>query len=482
TYKKHEENERLFLRFGAANYRAVVFFNQHYLGIHLGGSTPFSVEVTDYLKNENRLLIVTNNTRRAENLPMENTDWFNYGGIYRNVDLLRLPQSFIRDLKVGLEPKKNFNEIFATVKIDGISEGVAKFEIPELQIFEEIKIQNGVGKINVAARPELWSPEKPKLYEVILEFENDKVIDKIGFREIRVETQDVYLNNQKIFFKGIACHEDSVMNGKSLTDDEIRENYQLAKEMGCNYLRLAHYPHSERAAQIADEMGILLWEEIPVYWAVQFDNPETYMDAENQLTELINRDFNRASVVIWSVGNENADTNARYKFMANLADKAHELDCTRLVSAACLVNTVDLIMNDRLAEKLDVIGMNEYYGWYEPDFSRLIKVFENSKPEKPVFITEFGADATSENHGTRDEMFTEENQLAIYEKQIETLSKIKYIKGISPWILHDFRCPRRLHTKQNYYNLKGLVSADRKHKKLAFYAMRKFYQNLQEEL
>lgn len=158
--------------------------------------------------------------------------------------------------------------------------------------------------------------------------------------------------------------------GKTTDEEDIRATIRLAKEeLGCNFLRLAHYPHSRLLPRIADEMGILLWEEIPVYWAIAFHDRETYADAENQLSELIRRDRNRASVIIWSGGNENPDTDDRLRFMAGLAQKARSLDDSRLVSAACLVNTAKLKIEDRLAEHLDVIGLNEYYGWYDPDFA-----------------------------------------------------------------------------------------------------------------
>ncbi|MDR2008071.1 MAG: glycoside hydrolase family 2 [Alphaproteobacteria bacterium] len=474
SYENHGE-QRVFIKFGAANNKAIICLNQTYLGMHEGGSTPFTVEITHLLKKQNRILVVVNNTRSPEGVPMENTDWFNYGGIYRDVEIIRTPQSFIRSFTVQLLPNSNFKKISASVIIDGATSGMAKISIPELNITSEIVVKDGKGDIEFSANPTLWSPQNPKLYDVAIEFENDKISDRIGFREIKVVGRNILLNGIEVFLKGICCHEDSMTHGKAISETEIRENFAIAKEMNCNFLRLAHYPHTELAARIADEVGLLLWEEIPVYWAIQFENPNTLENAKNQLTELIIRDKNRASVIIWGVGNENADTNARLKFMGELADTAHALDSTRLVSAACLVDLVGLHINDRLAEKLDVIGINEYYGWYEPDFSRLPKIFTNSNPQKPVVITEFGADALAGNHGTIDEMYTEENQLAIFEKQIDTLSKIEYIKGTSPWILADFRCPRRLHTKQNYYNLKGLVSTDRKHKKLAFYAMQKFY-------
>ncbi|TJY41575.1 glycoside hydrolase family 2 [Cohnella pontilimi] len=471
--------ERVFLKFGAVQYDAKVFLNKEYLGCHKGGSTPFYIEVTGLLQEHNRILVVANNTRKRENVPCENTDWFNYGGIYRDVELIRLPGTFVKDFSIGLIPGSGFSKIRVEVEVEGSGrDGSATLEIPELGLREALQIKDGKGSVTLDARPELWSPESPKLYEVTLTYGADEIREKIGLREIQVEGQDILLNGRRIFLKGISAHEESVKNGKAVTDAEIIENFKLAKEMNCNYMRLAHYPHTERAAQIADEMGILLWEEIPVYWAIAFENAETYRDAENQLTELIRRDRNRASVIVWSVGNENADTEARLKFMSSLARKAKELDPTRLVSAACMLDHVNHVINDRLADDLDVIGANQYYGWYQTDFDNLVKLFENSKPEKPVIITEFGADAKAGHRGTVDEKGTEDCQLDIYRKQVEVLGRISYVKGTSPWILYDFRCPRRLHpVTQNYYNTKGLLNEDKTYKKPAFYVMQQFYRD-----
>ncbi len=477
TFKYVNKGEkRVFIKFGGVSYEAKIFLNKKFAGMHKGGSTPFCIEVTDMLEETNRIIVVATNTRKRTNVPCENTDWFNYGGIYRDVEIIRLPETFIRDVRVSLVKDSGFGKIEAVITTDGTrKEGKAVFRIDELELNAEIDMINGCGSVVLDARPKLWSPENPKLYEVRAEYEGDVLTDRVGFREIKTAGTDIYLNGEKIFLRGICAHEESVRNGKALTEDELRENFRLAKEMNCNFMRLAHYPHSEKAARIADEIGIMLWEEIPVYWAIDFANEETYKDAENQLTELITRDRNRASVIIWSVGNENADTDDRLLFMSSLARRARELDPYRLISAACLVDHRALVIADRLVENVDVIGINEYYGWYEPDFSKLPRIFENSRPSKPVVISEFGADGKAGARGTGDDLYTEDGQLAVYKKQIDTLRRIPYIKGICPWILYDFRCPRRLHKMQDYYNLKGLLSADKSYKKLSFYAMKDFY-------
>ena len=470
-----EKNEKIFLRFGAVNYVCRVFLNRKYLGMHRGGSTPFCFDVTDILREENRVIIQADNPRRPEQVPTENTDWFNYGGVYRDIELIRVPKNHIREFRIALVPDGSFDKIRVWVRMAEKRAGKACLDIPELSLKAEIPVRGGCGEAVIPARPDLWSPENPRLYQVFLTCGKDRVQDEVGFREIKTSGREILLNGQPVFLRGISVHEESVANGKALTDAERLENIRLAKELGCNFMRLAHYPHDERMARFADREGILLWEEIPVYWAIRFSRPETYADAENQLAELIGRDFNRASVIVWSVGNENADTNARLQFMKRLAAFAHREDTTRLVSAACLVSFSKLAIADRLADYLDVIGVNEYMGWYSPDFSLLPKLFLNSHPAKPVIITEFGADALPGLTGSRQEKGTESYQADVYERQIETLRTIPYVKGMTPWILYDFRCPRRTSSIQNYYNRKGLLSPDKTYRKPAFDVLMRYY-------
>lgn len=477
-YARQSDDERMILKIGAANYICRVFINKKYAGMHRGGSTPCYFDITDYLEHDNRIFLQVDNTRRHEQVPMENTDWFNYGGIYRDIELIRVPKTHIKDFKIALEPDSNFSRIRAVVSVSENYSGTAKLEIPELGINREIEVVNGSGEVVFDASPELWSPESPKLYDVSLECAGDRVRDRVGFREIRVRGMDIVLNGKSLFLRGISCHEDSVEHGKALTDEERLENIRLAKELGCNFMRVAHYPHSERMSQLADETGLLLWEEIPVYWDIRFDSEDTYSDAENQLRELITRDYNRASVIIWSVGNENDDTDDRLKFMSRLAECAHSIDKTRMVSAACLVNYKKNAIEDRLEQYLDIIGLNEYCGWYTAEWRMLPELFENSDPKKPVIITEFGADAYPGLRGTITDKGTEDCQAYVYERQTETIRKIPYIRGMTPWILHDFRCPRRTSVNQRYYNTKGLLSADKKHRKPAFFVLRDFYNSL----
>ncbi|MBL8027540.1 MAG: glycoside hydrolase family 2, partial [Fibrobacteres bacterium] len=420
--------------------------------------------------------------RSSDFVPMRNTDWFNYGGLYRDVELFRVPKVFIKSLKVHLIPDGKFNRITFKAELDGsIGNEPLTFSIPELGICEDVRPKDCIASVTVTANPELWTPDNPKLYKVTAEYGKDIVSDKIGFREIKTKGTEILLNGKSLFLRGICVHEDDAELGKTTNQEDIIRRFSHAKTLGCNFLRLAHYPHHEMVSQLADELGILLWEEIPVYWAINFTNKATYENAENQLLELINRDYNRASVILWSVGNENLDTEDRLKFMSKLAKAAKKSDPTRLISAACFVNKEERTIDDRLIEHLDIIGINEYYGWYIREYDEIKKIFAHAEVTKPVIITETGADALSGNHGTTEDLFTEEQMEEVYKNQVEIISKVDYIRGLTPWILYDFRSPRRQNYYQKGYNRKGLIAQDKKTPKLAFYILQEFYRSIQNK-
>jgi beta-glucuronidase len=476
TWPPMMHGERLALRVGAANYEARVFLNGRFVGAHRGGSTPFFADLTPALRaGANALMIQVENRRRADRVPMHHTDWFNYGGLYREVDLLVLPPTFIRRAEAALVPDGTLSRIRVSIGLSAPAAGMAEVEIPALGLAAAVPIEGGRGEAMLAARPEPWSVATPRLYDVVFRFGADRVQDRIGFREIRADGERLVLNGRKLTLRGISVHEDDAERGKCTDEADLRRRFAHVRELGANFLRLAHSPHHERVAEIADAEGVLLWSEIPVYWAIDFANPETYADAENQLLELIGRDANRASVIAWGVGNENADTDARYRFMAALAEAARRADATRLVGAACLINRGEFAIADRLAAHLDLIGLNEYFGWYEPDFAGLERLLANSHPGKPVLISETGADALAGHRGGIHELFTEDCQAEIYRRQLEIVGRAAFVQGFCPWLLYDFRTERRQNRFQHGWNRKGLIAEDKVTKKLAFEVLARHY-------
>lgn len=462
--------ERVFLSVGAANYTALVFLNGAFVGGHRGGSTPFCLDVTAAIREgDNRLQIMVENRRSALRVPMHHIDWFNYGGLYRDVALMRLPPVAIREASAALTA--DGRSILCRMELDAPVDGEGRFRIPALGIDLHFPISDGRAEVTAPFSGVPWSPETPVCYEVVFEAGEDRFQDRIGFRTIATSGTDILLNGAKIWLKGVCVHEDDRTLGKVSTAADVRRRLQHLKELGANFARLAHYPHHEHVARIADEVGIMLWAEVPVYWAIAFDSSETLADAENQLRELIARDRNRASVILWGVGNENADTDARLAFMAQLARTAKAADPTRLVSAACLINRETFTIEDRLAAHLDVIGLNEYFGWYEPDFSGLERLLANSAPDRPVIISETGADARPGYRAAGRVLFSEDWQAAFYDQQMARITRAPYVAGIAAWLLYDFRTERRQTSFQRGWNRKGLIAEDKTTKKLAFFSL-----------
>lgn len=480
-----ETNKKYILYFGAVNYEAHVYLNGKKLGIHKGGFTPFQFDVTDKLNNgENVVVVKADNTRKQDEIPTINTDWWNYGGITRDVLLAELPNHYIADYKVQLN-RSNTKQIDGYVKLSNASAGqLVEVSIPEAGLKTTVKTDaNGVAKLSITAQKlNLWTPENPKLYQVVINSANDKVVDKIGFRTIETRGQDILLNGKSIFLRGISMHDENpLIPGRLRGEGDMRMLLQWAKELNCNYVRLAHYPHNEEMNRLADEMGLLVWAEVPVYWTISWENQETYNNAEQQLTDLIERDKNRAAVVIWSIGNETPLSEPRFQFMSKLANKVRELDNTRLVAAALEVHRegYNVIVDDPLGEKLDLVSFNQYGGWYWELPRELAKYKFQIKYNKPVIITEVGGDALAGFHADEDTRWSEEFQESLYQHQIPFMSTMSGLRGMTPWILVDFRSPRRQHPfYQDFWNRKGLYSETGKKKK-AFYVLKAFYDKME---
>jgi len=492
-YKKSFEysikkNKRLFLYFGAVNYHAIVFLNGERIGEHIGGFTPFNFEITSKVKDgENFIVVYVNNERKKEGVPTLKTDWWNYGGITRSVKLIETSKTLIQDYFIQLK-KGSENEIEGWVKLNGNSnEQDISIEIPEINSISKFKTdKNGYAKVNMKINVELWSPDNPKLYEVKIKSETDIIIDKIGFRTIEVFGQDILLNGNSIFLRGMSVHEEApYRTGRAYSEEDAKTILTWAKELGLNFLRLAHYPHNETIVRMADEMGILLWSEIPVYWVIDFKNPVTLRNALNQLTENITRDKNRACIIIWSMANETPISEFRNQFLVKLVNQTRKLDNTRLISAALEVeypkDKFSPYVNDPFGKHLDVLSFNEYIGWYDglPDKCKKVNWVINF--DKPIVISEFGAGAKQGFYGDKDERWTEDFQEDLYIKTLQMIDKIENLRGVIPWILMDFRSPNRVLPEiQDGFNRKGIITENGKKKK-AYYILKDWYKEKTEE-
>lgn len=489
TFKYNlDKYKRLFLHFGAVNYLADVYLNGKLLGTHEGGFTPFQFEITNLIsESENTIVVRVNNQRRKDGLPGEGYDWFNYGGITRDVNLIETPESFIEDYSIQLK-KDSFDEVVGWVKIDGaIASQKIKVSIPELKLNVNTKTdEKGLAMIQFKSKFKLWSPNNPKLYLVLIQSDSDAIKDEIGFRNIATRGTEILLNGSPVFLKGINIHEEMPTRAaKAYSEEDAKAVLNWAKELGCNMVRLAHYPHNEHMVQLAEKMGLMIWEELPIYQHIQFSTQGVEQKMDLMLKEMIKRDKNRCGIMIWSLSNETYYfTENRDNALIKLEKQCKTLDPTRLTTTVISTqgysnNMFDL--SDPLYNNFDIMSVNEYVGWYIPwqgsPCETKWKLVNNTKP---IFISEFGGEALYGNHGPKDvaSNWSEEYQEQIYKDQIQMFKSNPNLAGVCPWILCDFRSLARLHPLyQKGWNRKGLLS-DKGEKKKAWYIMKEYYESI----
>ena len=523
-----------------SNFTTKIFINGSIVGEFEGGYVPFNFDISKYLKDgENILLVQTDNTLNKSSVPTQKTDWWPWGGIVGDVYILETPKKFIQNAYLQLNPEKFSEALFNVEMNQKLSGQRIVLEIPELQFKDEF-LTNATGfiKERIKIAPQLWSPDDPKLYKVIISTDQEIISDEIGFRSIKVRGQNIYLNNSEIQFKGISMHSEPIgIPGPAFSKEHFQDLLLTAKDLNINFIRAAHYPYTRHLAKVADRLGLMLWEEVPVYWNIDWDNSETLNIATNQITRLVQRDQNRASVVVWSVANETPLSSSRMKFLNTLLSEIEVIDSTRLTTAALLSGSEEqfkalvlvlalkgfnsqwvnpqekaifrfildqanipidselnfsISIDDPLGESVDLISYNEYFGWYYVTFftdqmmiseGTLRKLMFEIMPSikissvfnKPIHISEFGAGAKYGNHSNK--IWSENYQASLYRHQLEMLSNNPQIKGISPWVFKDFRAMLRpLPGIQDFYNRKGLID-ENGNKKEAFDVLADFYEN-----
>ena len=536
-----DPNKLNHLYIGASNFSTKIFLNGERVGQFNSGYTAFNFDISDYLIDGENVLLVQINANLSENsVPTKKTDWWPYGGLVGDVLIVNTPKIFIENAYVQISDlqKKQLN---FRAKLNLNKNMNIKLIIDELNLQRSFTT-NKNGEIDEFIKfknIDLWSPDNPKLYNITVKIEGDEIVDQIGFREIKTKGKQIFLNGTPIKFKGISMHAEPIgEKGVAFSRAHFESLVTTSKDLNINFIRAAHYPYTRHMAKVCDELGIMLWEEIPVYWNINWTNKQTKEDALNMLSNLVTRDWNRASVVVWSLGNETPFSKDRMTFMNDLKDRLGELDVSRLKSAAILsgdaqtfsklisiiakvglekkdltakeryifeeiVKNVpvpvekllpfEININDPLANELDLIAYNEYFGWYYTSFfSAQIGIRESllreimfelmpsfiirSEFNKPIHISEFGAGAKHSFKKT-NQVWSEEYQAKVYLKQLEMLKSNPQVQGISPWILKDFRSMMRpLNNVQDFYNRKGLID-ENGNKKQAFSVLSNFYDN-----
>jgi beta-glucuronidase len=480
---------RFFLRFGAANYATVVYLNGREVGRHEGGFTPFAFDVTKLLRDgDNQITVGVDSQASEVTVPPPVTDWENYGGITRPVRLIQVPDTYVDDAWVRLTRD---GRLAVDLHLDGpqAANHAVSLRIAGLRLDRAgVTDAHGDWHATLAAPRTLvrWSPERPQLYDVAVTAGEDHWRDRIGFRTVEVRGRDILLNGKPIFLRGISMHEEELgaEPTRAMTPAAARALLTEIKDgLHGNYVRLAHYPHAEVTLRLADELGLLVWSEVPVYWRVAWSNPATLTRARTMVAENILRDRNRAAIAIWSVANETPVTDARNAFLRTLVGDVRHLDDTRLVSAALLVERSTggghpvMTLADPLAPALDVLAINTYNGWYTPDRLADLPSSEWRVPsDKPLIFSEFGADARAGFHDpVHGQKFSEEFQADYYRATLKMADALPTLRGMSPWILKDFRSPRRQNPEfQQGWNRKGLIS-ETGERKQAFDVLASYY-------
>ena len=485
---KAEPGTRRFLYFAGVSTRCNIYLNGKKIISHEGSFTPFQIEVTNALKDgENLLVCEVNNNRRVDAIPAMSYDWWNYGGITRDVMLVTVPTQYIADYFVRLEKGKKDVIALSVSLSEAVAGKKVTVKIPELKVNCEMTTDaQGKAEASVKVRSlQRWSPESPKLYNIEIASPDDKVTESIGFRNIDTRGTKVFLNDKEIFLRSISFHEEIPQRmGRAFSPADADMLLSEARALGVNTIRLAHYPQNEYIVRKSEQMGFMLWEEIPVWQSIDFTNDVTMGKARTMFDEMLQRDKNRCAVSMWGVANETRPSEARNAFLTRLVSDGRAKDNTRLYVAAFDIvyyqRDKDLFtMEDSFPEQLDLIGVNKYMGWYAPWPKDPKDCHWQVCPDKPLLITEFGGEALYGQSGdeTVASSWSEDYQAKLYRDNIRMFENIPNLCGVSPWILFDFRSPFRFHpTNQDGWNRKGLVS-DQGMRKKAWYIMRDYYRS-----
>ena len=510
------QGQRVFIRVGSANYYASVYVNGSRVGSHEGGHLPFAFEITDLLKwdTENVVAISVENELKPTRVPAGNMstalgpfasfprttfDFFPFAGLHRPVVLFTVPQTSIEDVTVvtGIDGADGTVTVTARLNQAVAAQGSVTLSDGSTQVEATLSFEHGVAaaKLNVPAA-RLWSDKDPYLYELTVSTESDRFSLPVGIRTISVEGGRILLNGQPVKMNGFGRHEDFIASGKGLNLPLLVKDYQLMRWTGANSYRTSHYPYSEEEMQMADREGFLIIDEIPAV-SLQFENDENaairLRMCLQQLDELVARDKNHPSVVMWCVANEPMPSSLNpgnlaaptkgdpsvvrgKQFLDTLLRRARELDPTRLVTLVTVMGGPQDWM-----QQCDVICMNRYWGWYVlgGEMDKALASLEQELEQvwnlwhKPIIMTEFGADTMPGLHGQPPVMWTEEYQADYIRGHLEVAGRKDYVAGMQVWNFADFAAVQSI-MRIGGLNMKGIFTRTRT-PKLAAHVLREFW-------
>lgn len=515
--------ERIFIRVGSANYAAKVWINGELVGQHEGAHLPFAFDISEHIiwGQPNVITIMVDSKLTPTRVPPGNVqggimagfgqghpktnfDFFPYAGLNRPVVLFTVPPQHIEDITVSTEIESSDDGdqgvVLVQVKASGIQTGKLQLSDGESALECELTFDNGKAEAQLlVADARLWSPDDPHLYQLaaILHEKQDgstRIVDRytldVGIRTVEVKGHQILLNGQPILLKGFGKHEDFAITGRGFLPPLIVKDYSLLKWIGANSYRTAHYPYSEEEMMMADRHGVLIIDETPAVGLSFEDGDEAIAErlrvCKQQLEELIARDKNHPSVIMWSVANEPfpPDMMRRFQggevppvpdettqFFGELFDLARELDSSRLVTVVGVMGgPVEWLALS------DVVLINRYFGWYvqggQLDTGAQMLANEldmlYTQLQKPMIISEFGADTIAGHHSDPPEMFSEEYQVEFIRQYLDVAAERDFMAGMHIWNFADFKTGQgTFRTKA--MNLKGVFTRDRRPKMAAHF-------------
>ncbi|MBL7729007.1 MAG: hypothetical protein JNM68_15025, partial [Dinghuibacter sp.] len=506
--------QKVYLRVGSANYAAKVWVNGRPIGKHEGGHLPFAFDITREvrLNAANRITIQTENLLSAErvptgsagggsmynNFPKTNYDFFPYGGLQRAVWLYSTPVNAITDVTIKTGINGDVGIVNIKIKKEGgIRGGKAILGDGKMRAEANFTFAGSEAEISInipGAR--FWSPADPYLYQLEVNTGGDVYRSQVGIRTVAVTGKQLLLNGKPVFLKGFGKHEDFPVFGRGAAQPVMVKDYSLLKWVGANSFRTSHYPYDEEYMNMADREGILIIDETPAV-GLFFDEHTSQAEERKktcvrQVEEMIQRDKNHPSVIMWSLANEplprgintepgkkTAKDEFALRFFKDLFDIARKADDTRPVTLVALGGSPD----EWLAPA-DVICINRYYGWYSQpgEIALGVKLFSAElddlykKFNKPVFVTEFGADTYPGMHAEQPEMFTEEYQQEFIKAYLDVGDSKDFVIGMHIWAFSDFKTTQAT-IRFGGINYKGVFTRDRKPKMAAHYLRKRWKGN-----
>lgn len=507
---KEWQNKYVKLNFLGANQRADLWVNGKFCKSHIGGFTDFHHDITEFLKfnQENEIFVRVDNRYHKDYLP-HTADFDSQGGIYREVEIIIEERTLIS--KIWAKPT-NISETKADIEVETVFfNKKSSFEEVEITTniinpYNEIiatNIQKKILKpalkdtINVSFKniknPLLWNPETPHLYRtiVILKDKNGNKLDilkqNFGIRYFNFDKDKGFsLNGKSLKLKGVNVHQDDYMKGWAVDSISRKRDYLLMKKMGVNFIRMSHYPHHPHALHLADSLGMMVWEEIPVVNSV--GEEKFVKNAVKVMEEMIIRDRNHPSIIMWGVGNEyyreyftDEEVEWAIKCTEAVAKKAKKLDPFRPTTQA----QNDLV-DDRIMKLTDLHGRNRYFGWYSggsaylgftgyDGFEKAMEIERKKYPEWKVIISEYGAEGKYGYHVNNPKRFdhSETYQLNFHKAYWNYIEKTEWISGSTLWNMFDFTSFAKIGNIP-HINQKGMMTYDRKPKSIFYYYQSKW--------